>query len=277
MDDDKNLNNPPAGNDGNGNPPAGNGGEWTAPEGFDAEMFDENHALKTESVKARFDADAAKVANLEKQVGDLRRKVSNKDALGSEEEYSKGYSNEDFKKIAAEDNERGKFLTGTLANLDKIAKENGLSLAQTNAVKEGLYGLMQDLRVIDNRTAEEKATAIADLQKSVLGDNAAELVKSNTEWIENYGLFSDAEKEMLGLACREGNPLINSVIHKFHGLFGKTSSADIPVKEGVNQDGLPTDAQLATEYASASPERRIEIIKQRAAAGRTGKLPISAK
>lgn len=276
MDDDKNLNNPPAGNDGNGNPPAGNG-DWVAPEGFDAEMFDENHALKTESVKARFDADAAKVASLEKQVGDLRRKVSNKDALSSEDEYSKGYTNEDFKKIAAEDSDRGKFLTGTLANLDKIAKENGLSLAQTNAIKDGLFGLAQDLRIIDNRTDEEKAAAIADLQKSVLGDNAAELVKSNTEWIKEYGLFSDAEKEMLDLACREGNPLINSVIHKFHGLFGKTSSADIPVKEGINQDGLPTDAQLATEYQTASPERRIEIIKMRAAAGRTGKLPIGTK
>ena len=277
--DDKNLNNPPVDENNNGNPPAdnNNGGDWTPPEGFDADMFDENHALKPDAVKARFDADAAKQASLEKQVGDMRRKVSNKDALSSEEEYSKGYTNEDFKKIAGEESDRGKFLTETLGNLDKIAKENGLSLAQANAIKEGLYGLMQDLRVIDNRTAEEKATAIADLQKSVLGDKAAEIVKANTEWIKDYGLFSDSEKEMLDLACREGNPLINSVIHKMHGLFGKSSSADIPIKEGVNNDGLPSDTQLAAEYQTASPERRVEIIQQRAAAGRTGTLPISAK
>lgn len=261
-----------------GNPPADNGGgdNWTPPEGFDAEMFDENHALKPESVKARFDADAAKHANLEKQVGDLRRKVSNKDALGTEEEYNKGYSNEDFKTVAAEESDRGKFLAATLGNMDKIAKENGLSLSQANAVKDGLFGLMKDLGVVDTRTAEEKAADIAEKQKTVLGDKATEIVKANTDWIKEYGLFSDPEKEMLDLACREGNPLINSVINKFRGLFNRTSSADIPVKDGVNNDGLPTDAALAEEYQTASQERRIEIIKQRAAAGRTGQLPISA-
>lgn len=261
-----------------GNPPADNGGadNWTPPEGFDAEMFDENHALKPESVKARFDSDAAKTASLEKQVGDLRRKVSNKNALETEDEYNKGYSNEEFKTFAAEENDRGQFLSATLGNLDKIAKENGLSLSQANAVKDGLYGLMKDLRIVDTRTAEEKTAEIAERQKSVLGDKAAEIVKANTDWVKEYGLFSDPEKEMLDLACREGNPLINSVINKFRGLFNKTSSSDIPVKDGINNDGLPTDAVLAEEYQSASQERRIEIIKQRVAAGRTGQLPISA-
>lgn len=269
--DDNNIidTNPPADNNGGGD-------NWTPPEGFDAEMFDENHALKPESVKARFDSDAAKAASLEKQVGDLRRKVSNKDALASEDEYNKGYSNEEFKTVAGEDSDRGQFLTATLGNLDKIAKENGLSLSQANAVKDGLFGLMKDLGVVDTRTAEEKTAAIAERQKSILGDKATEIVKANTDWIKEYGLFSDPEKEMLDLACREGNPLINSVINKFRGLFNRTSSADIPVKDGVNNDGLPTDAALAEEYKTASQERRIEIIKQRIAAGRTGQLSIPA-
>lgn len=252
---------------------------WSVPDGFDEGMFDENHALKIDAVKARFESDAATKASLEKQVVDLRRKVSNKDALASEEEYAKGYNNENFNKYITADNEKGKFLQATVGNIDKIAKENGLSLSQTNAIKDGLYALMKDLLVIDERTDEERISAIEGLQKEVLGDKAPEIVKSNVEWIKNYGLFSDPEKEMLELAAKEGNPLINSVLHKFHALFDKTSSQDIPVNEGINNDGLPSDSALAEEYVDpkTTQDRKIEIINMRIKAGRSGNLPISSK
>lgn len=273
--------NPPIDNNGGGTPGTTppTDGDWVAPEGFDADMFDENHALKPDTVKARFDADAAKHANLEKQVADLRRKVSNKDALGSEEEYAKGYNNEDFKKHIATDDEKGRFLQATVGNIDKIAKENGLSLAQANAVKDGLFALMQDLGVIDDGDSEERAAAIADVQKSVLGDRAQEIIKENVDWIKEYGLFSDKEKQMLDVAARKGNPLINSVLYKFRALFNKTSSADIPVNDGINDDGLPSDVQLAAEFANpaTSDARRVEIVQSRIKAGRTGNLPITAK
>lgn len=277
MDDDTKLNNPPA--DSNGNPPAGNNdGDWTPPEGFDAEMFDENHALKPDSIKAKFDAHAAEKASLEKQVADMRKKVSNKDALATAEEYGKGYKNEEFTKFTEGEDEKAAFLKETLGNVDKIAHDAGLSLAQANAVKDGLFALMKDLGVVDTRTESEAAAAQLELQKGILGDDAAKIVKENTDWVKNYGLFSDKEKDMLVLAAEQGNPLINSVLHKFKALFGKSSSADIPPSNIANNDGLPTDAVLAQEYINpaTTDARKMEILKQRADAGRTGKLPISA-
>ena len=278
MDDDEKLNNPVDKTPDNPVDPDNKGNDWTPPEGFDAEMFDENHALKPDSVKAKFDAHAAEKANLEKQVADMRKKVSNKDALATAEEYSKGYKNEEFTKFAEGEDEKAAFLKETLGNVDKIAKENGLSFAQANAVKEGLFGLMKDLGVVDTRTAEEAAAAQLELQKGILGDDAEKIVKENTDWVKNYGLFSDKEKEMLVLAAEQGNPLINSVLHKFKALFGKSSSADIPPSNIANNDGLPTDTVLAQEYVNpnTSDARKMEILQQRAAAGRTGKLPISA-
>lgn len=274
--DDKNLNNPPI-NDGNGNPPADNGnGDWTVPEGFDAEMFDENHALKQDAVKAHFDKLRAESDNYKKQSEDMRRKLSNKDALGSEEEYAKGYKNDDLGKFTEGEDEKSQFIKATYANVDKIAKDNGLNLAQANAVKDALFGLFKDLGVVDTRAPEEAASAQLELQKTILGDSAAEIVKDNTEWVKGNGLFSDSEKDMLVLAAEKGNPLINSVLHKFKALFGKSDSSDIPVNNAANNDGLPTDAVLAEEYKTASDARRQEIILSRIKAGRKGNLPIGA-
>ena len=164
----------------------------------------------------------------------------------------------------------------TYANVDKIAKDNGLNLAQANAVKDALFGLFKDLGVVDTRAPEEAASAQLELQKTILGDSAAEIVKDNTEWVKGNGLFSDSEKDMLVLAAEKGNPLINSVLHKFKTLFGKSDSSDIPVNNAANNDGLPTDAVLAEEYKTASDARRQEIILSRIKAGRKGNLPIGA-
>lgn len=270
----------PTPGDGNPTPPTATpapADPFVVPDGFDADMFDDNHVLKTDAVKAKFDELNAAAGNYKKQAEDMRRKMSNKDALQDEAEYAKGYTSDWVKNYAGKDDDAGKFLTATLGNVDKIAKENGLSLSQANAVKDGLYGLMKDLGVIDERTDEERSAAIAKLQSEVLGEKAAEIVKDNTEWIKGYGLFSDAEKDMLNLACTQGNPLINSVVHKFKVLFNRGSSADIPVRDGVNQDGLPPDSVLAEEYKTANQDRRTEIIQQRIAAGRKGNLPIPAK
>ena len=262
--------------DGSGNPPAGDD-TWQVPDGFTADMFDENHLLVPDVVRTQMDALRTDAAKFKKQAEDMRRKVSAKDALGTVEEYANGYKNDDFAKFANSETDAGEFLRQTLGNVDKIAKDNGLSLAQANAVKDGLYLLMQDMGVVDLRSPEESAAAQLELQQSILGDNASEIVKSNTDWIKEYGLFSDKEKEMLVLACEKGNPLINSVMHKFYVLHGKSDSRDIPVNNAANNDGLPPDSTLAAEYVAATPARRAEILQSRAAAGRKGKLPISAQ
>ena len=138
--DDNNLNNPPI-NDGNGNPPADNG-NWTVPEGFDAEMFDENHALKQDAVKAHFDKLRAESDNYKKQSEDMRRKLSNKDALASEEEYAKGYKNDDlgdplinaYHAIALK-----------LATKEEIEKIKAMAFKVNDVMKEFFAGIGLDL------------------------------------------------------------------------------------------------------------------------------------
>jgi hypothetical protein len=258
-----------SGNDG------GNGGDWTPPEGFDPDDFDaETHAPVLGKIKSKRDAIIAERDEYKKKSEELRKVVSTKDGPGSVEEYSKNFKPDDKYAPILNDaeNDKGKFLSATLSDFDKIAHEKKLTIEQANAIKSEMFKLLENTGAIDVRTDEEKQKFIAEKQKEVLGDKAQEIVERNLGFVKDYNVFSDDEKNLLSLAIKEGNPLIVSVVDKIRVLFGRGDSSDIPAK--TNADGLPPDAELKAKYndPKTTPEERHEIIKRRFDAGRTGKF-----
>ena len=251
--------NPPA--DG-GNPPAAGDG-WQVPDGLTADMFDENHNLKLEAVQ---DLMKSKT-DFEKQAGDLRKKVSTNATPKDVTEYAAAFKvDEKYQPYIGDDaGARGEFINATLENLDKIALEQGLTINQANALKAATFGLLEDTGMIPRGPEFMQAK-----QKEILGDNAEEIIKTNVQFVKDYGVFSPAEKEMLTLAAEQGNPLIVSVLDKVRVLFGKGKSADIPAS--TNSDGLEPDSILWEKYQKASDAEKMDIVQKRAAAGRPAKF-----
>jgi hypothetical protein len=189
--------------------------------------------------------------------------MSNKNGLGTTEEYAAGFKpDEKYQSVLSDsDGDVGKFVNGTLYNFDKIAHANGLTLAQANAIKPELFKMLEDIGVVDTRTPEEKSAAILTVQKQVLGDQAEEIVKRNVEFIKDYGVFSAKEKEMLTAAATQGNPYIVSVIDKIRILFGKGNSSDIPASSPAT--GLPSDDKWLEEYSKATPAEKVRMAEER--------------
>jgi hypothetical protein len=251
-----------------GNADGGGADNWQVPDGFDAGDFDENHALIPEKVKERHDKVIAERDNYKKQSEDMRKKMSVKDGLGTPEEYGKGFT-ADEKFVPALSGENGEFITATLANLDKIAHERKFSLDDTNAIKAPLLSMLEEIGIIT--TDDNKAKHLA-AQKEILGDNADEIIKRNVEFMTDFDVASDAEKKMLTTAMQIGTPYIVSFIDKVRVLLGQGKSSDIPAS--TNSDGLPPDETLLSEYndPKTTDERKMEIIKKRAEAGRPTKF-----
>jgi hypothetical protein len=254
--------------------PAGEGSQdWTPPEGFEAEMFDEQHAPKFDVIKAKFDSSAAELAKEKTNVENMRKMVSAKGGLGKVEEYSSGFKPEGrISEILSDtESDQGKALAKMLTDFDAVAHKSGLSLTQANDIKGEMFKLLDNVNVI-SLDPESRKTALAAAQKEVLGDNASAAIKTNADFVRSWNVLSDKEKEMLTLAAEQGNPHIVSVIDKIRVMFGKGKSSDIPAS--ANNDGLASDVALWDEYAnpSTSPARKQEILTQRKAAGRPVKF-----
>ena len=250
------------------------------PEGLDDEIFDaETRTFKEDKVVERLKQNKADVEKWKKQANDMRRKLSKGvDAPEKVEEYSTNYVPDERYEFIMDDNEtvEGKHIHAVLGDLDKFAFEHGLSVETAKDLKNLYMKYAEDVKIIDGRSEEEKAQAKAEYiasQKKLLGDNAEQILKENKKFTEEYGLWSNDERQYL-LGEMNKSAVANSVWQKVRKLFGQNTSDDIPVR-GVSVSGLADDRTLADEYYrdTTSDARRMEILQMRIDAGRTGGLP----
>ncbi|NLE06627.1 MAG: hypothetical protein GX638_17725 [Crenarchaeota archaeon] len=243
------------------------------PEGFDEDIYDVNTmSLKPDAVKERLAELSSKIEKAEKSAKDMRRKLSKGvETPDNIEGYKEGYvAPEAFDAfIEDKESELGKFLNSNLDNLNKISYEAGLTTQQANIIKDNFLQLMQDVHIIQQPEEIEKSKAkIEKDMKESLGDNFKDVMVENGEFVANYGIFDEAERKMLSTGIKN-NPVVNTLLTKIRTLFDK-SGTKIPVKTNV-VNGLADDVALWSEYSNpnTSDNRKMEIIQQRIAAGRT--------
>ena len=249
------------------------------PEGFDEEIFDtESMTLKQDKVAERLKQQKSDIEKYQKQALDMRRKLSKGvDTPENVEGYKEGYVlNEKYDSALADpESDISKYVNKSMENFDKIAMDNGFTVQQANVVKDLFMQVLEDVSLVDTRSDEVKEQAkqkfLAE-QRKILGDNADTIIKENASFIANYGFFDSAEKKVLQNLIKT-DATGNLIVQKIRDLFGQ-NKIDIPVR--ANAEGLADDYSLAKEYydPNTSSQRRIEIIKQREAAGRSGNLPL---
>ena len=248
------------------------------PQGIDEALWDkEKGSLNQDAVLERLSAKDKEIENYKKQALDMRRKISKGiETPESAEKYAELYTADEKYDTILNDKESnaGKYINQSMANIDKLAFDNGMTKEQANAVKNAFLQVMEEVSIIDTRTDEQKATDKAQYikeQKAMLGDKAEEIIKDNVEFCQNYGVFDNEEKKFL-LESVGKSAVANKVVAKIRELFGEKVSS-IP---SVSADNLPSDIELAKEYnnPATTDARRMEIIQQRINAGRTDMLPV---
>lgn len=247
------------------------------PDGFDEDIFDtETMTLKQDKVAERLKNQVGEIEKYKKQAMDMRRKLSKGvDTPATKEEYADGYAFDSKYDIAmSEDTPVSQYVNGSMKYIDEVAMDNGFTLQQANLVKDMFMKVMEDVQLIDTRSEEQKQEARAKFiaeQKEKLGEHAETIIRQNAEWVANYNFFDKGEKQVLNDLVKN-SATGNMIVAKIRKLFGQNN---IEIPATVSVDGLADDVTLAKEYndPKTTNERRIEIIKQRTAAGRTNKLP----
>ncbi len=252
----------------------------SVPEGIDKELFDEeSRTLKVDAVREALKKKDADIENYKKQATDMRRKLSKGVDIPKDiKDYAEKYVPDDryINFVEDKESEVGKHISDVMGALDNFAFNHGLSIETTKDFKDLVLSYMEDVKILDTRSDEEKAADDAKFlkeQKEILGDNADQIIKDNLNFFKNYGIFNDDEKKLL-MSSMGKNAAWNTIGFKIRKLFGQNTTADIP-NGGVAIGGLPDDVTLAKEYnaATTSPQRRMQILQQRIDSGRTGKLP----
>lgn len=250
------------------------------PEGLDADIYDtETGTLKENAVIERLKDLNNQIASAKKQANDMRRKLSKGvSAPDKIEDYSANYQPmEKFEFINTDESEGAKHAKEMLGVLDDFAFNHGLSVETAKDLKNLYLQYAEDVQIIDGRSDEYKAVAKAAFiteQKKLLGDDADKIIRDNVKFFKEYGIFNNEERKAL-LSAMDTNATWNSIGLKLRKLFGQNTSADIPVRD-VAINGLADDMTLAREYFDdkTTDGRREEILRQRAANGRKGGLPI---
>jgi hypothetical protein len=251
------------------------------PEGFDEKTYDlATKSVKTEGIAER-EADLKKeMENYKKQAQDMRKIISKGKAKETADEYADAYvpqeGYEDFYNFEDGANPEVK------AGFDKVTKmstEQALNTEQHRAVTDLMNELMTDVGALDTRTPEQREIQQKDWlreeNKKLSEDpvEAVRIINQTVEWVDGMNIFSDSEKETLGKVMDSGAEGV-AIVNKFRQMFGGNGK-DIPTIE-VSGSGLSSDLSLATEYnkPDTTQARRIQIMEERRAAGRQGKLPL---
>lgn len=246
------------------------------PEGFDEEIYDTStKSLNQEKVAERLKNLNEQVANAKKQANDMRKKLS-KGTTGFEsaEEYTTNYTPDDkYVSYYEADDVVGKHLNEVVGILSKFSYEHNLSAETAKDLNNLFMQYAEDIKIIDTRTDEEKAQALAS-EKEKIGENADAIIQFNNKWLEDSGVFSTEEKEYFKKLI-DKDALCNTALNKLITLTGVNGSADIPVRGNI-VNGLADDRTLAREYYAeeTTDSRRMEILQQRIDAGRKGGLPM---
>ena len=175
--------------------------------------------------------------------------------------YKKFYDNDDKTK-------------NNLKEFNKLAKENNFSKEQHKAILDYLNGFMEKVGIFDTRSDAEKKLEQEEWlkkEKEKLGEDADHIINSNVEFVNNFGMLNEEQKDELlkfmakdAISCSIVNVLRNCLVE------------DKNIPTNLNIGGLPDDYTLAKEYNNpeTSDRRREEILRQRIEAGRTGFLPL---
>lgn len=241
------------------------------PEGFNEDLYDvESKTLRMDKVKERFDSDAKEIENYKKQALDLRRKLSKGiDIPDSVDKYEFTPDAKYDKYVLDEESIECQHINQVMGDLSKFCLDNGLSLEASKNLKAMALNYMENVHILDTRSEEEIAkdrAAYMEEQRKIIGDNAADVVKSNVDFYKSYGFFDKNEREyILSELGRSGHA--NKVFNKFMRLFNSTSSADIPQTSSSDS----SVEQLKKEYndPSTSDKRREQIVRQAAEQGWT--------
>lgn len=239
------------------------------PEGFDVDLYDtESKSLKIDAVREKLTKLEADLESEKKQKLDMRRKLSRgEDLPKGVEEYAKGYKFSEEVEAIEKNDVLKEHIDTVFADIDDFAASRGLRLDDTNAFKDLAIQYMTNLGIIQTPEAKEaKLIEVRDKTQEILGDDTDNILKDNDKFYANYGLFQDSKNWIMQQSIE--NPQANKFFYQVRALL-KGNTADIPTANVVNGT-LPSDAELAREYKTASDDRRIEIIKARIANGRSG-------
>lgn len=158
---------------------------------------------------------------------------------------------------------------------DKLAEryyDSALTQRQADDITNTVLDVMESVGLLDTRTEEDKYIARQEwikTQKQALGANADNIIRASRNFVENTHMFDAKTKNtLIELMESVGAPVI-SAIHQ----IADSKAGNIPVNVS-NLGGLKSDVELYEEYMrpDTGELRRQEIINQRAAAGRTGRL-----
>lgn len=242
---------------------------------LDQRIYDDEGNISEEKLKEVMQEMVSKEEHGNKRLNDMRRLVGKAgDIPETKEGFFDGYQPpEDYKILFSDDapeasKEALKKWTEELG--DKYFKL-GLNRAQADELNNTFLDMMKEVGAIDTRTEEQfekdREAWIKD-QESKLGENAKGIIKTSSNWILNNKRFSETTKSNLLKAMDNQGAEFISVIYE---LSQASSGSTIPTNvEALG--GLKPDAELAQEFLTASPQRKEQIIQQRHANGRTGKL-----
>ncbi len=243
------------------------------PDGFDAETYDlTTSSVKYDAIKAKFENHKKEVEGLQKQNLDLRKIVSKGKAPNDLKDYEMNYKPDSkFEKYYKED----EIAKETLKSFNELAKNTGLNLEQHKAVVDFMNDTLVKAGVFDTRSKEEIEIQKNDWiknEKAKLGKDADRLIKSDMEFIDNFGGFNEEQKAELKQFIGSGAVGVATINTIRNAIFGSGRNEDIPTD--INVGGLADDIALAREYKddNTTDLRRAEIIQQRIRAGRKGSL-----
>lgn len=266
--------------------PADKTEEFKAPDGLSEDLFDtQTKSLKQDAVLQAFKKKDEELAEVTKRMNGLRAKLSNGVKVpNTAEEYSKDYKpDEKYTKYYSEETPEDlkSFVKSELEGVDKLALEQHLSIEQAKAVKDAWHRAMENVGLFDTRNEDDikaEREQFKAQEKAKLGDGAEEIIKRNVNYVANAGYLNQEEKDYLIKKVMNDGALGIRIVDKYRkALHGESYGQDIPVGNS-EMTGLGDDYTLAKEYndPNTSSERRIEITKQRHAAGRKGGLPLVA-
>ena len=244
---------------------------------FDARLYTQDGKFNQEGAKEYLSERDASDAKYEERLLGLRRVVSrNGEAVKEPTEYFQDYAPpEKFSKFFSDDTpeETRNYMTGMTDKLANKYLDMGLNKQQAFEVSNTILEVMEETGVLDTRNDEQKYIddqKYIEEQRAKLGSNAEGIIREAETFILNSNEFDATQKNKMLDMIKGGDMSLVSIMHAIKDSFGSRTGG-IPTNI-TNLGGLKPDTELREEYATASPERRNEIINQRHKAGRKGKL-----
>jgi hypothetical protein len=245
-------------------------------DGLDPELYDtQTKKLREDKAIEKLNSFKEEKAKYEKQIKDLRRIVSKGKAPEDTAEYASYKPDSKFEKYYDFENEANEGVKSVLDKIDNASKEAGFNVEQNKIVKDIINDVMADAGIFDTRTEEQVKLEREDWkneQLKKLGDDAQHILKEVPNFINNNNIFNEEEKQSI-LKAADKDASVVSGLYKLKKLIRGVGQVPIPNAETT---GLADDYALAEEYNDPKTlqSRRVEIIKQRMQAGRTGGLPV---